>query len=290
MRIVACTLLALIAFAANSVLCRLALRDGAIDPASFSAIRLATGATTLLLARSRSGGGNRGNAGSWIAASMLFLYAVPFSFAYTKLTTGTGALILFGCVQVTMLAAAWWLGERPHPLQWSGLAVALAGLLVLVLPGLAAPSLSGAALMGIAGVSWGVYSLLGRGAKNPLSQTSGNFLRTVPLVAAVSLLSLPRIHVEVKGALLAVASGAIASGIGYVLWYAALSGLTATRAAVSQLAVPVLTAASGVVFLSEAVTGRLILSSTLILGGIALALAGREGIGQDQSAGAQEAT
>ena len=270
------TILALVAFAANSVLCRIALRNGTIDAASFSAIRLAGGAATLLFVTACTRKGAVQTTGSWTSAGMLFLYAVPFSFAYTRLTTGTGALILFGCVQVTMMSAALWTGERPHSLQWFGLGLALAGLVYLMLPGLAAPPLAGASLMALAGFSWGVYSLRGRWSASPLAQTTSNFVRSVPLVLAVSLVALPHFYVEREGALFAVASGTLASGLGYVVWYLALRGLTATRAAVVQLAVPILAAAGGVIFLREIISERLIISAAMVLGGIALALFGRE--------------
>jgi drug/metabolite transporter (DMT)-like permease len=207
---------------------------------------------------------------------MLFLYAVPFSFAYTRLSTGTGALILFGCVQVTMMSVALWSGERPHPLQWLGLATALGGLVYLVLPGIEAPSFGGAALMALAGFSWGVYSLRGRSAPNPLAQTTSNFVRSLPFVIAVSVVTLPSFYIERQGVVLAIASGALASGLGYVIWYEALRGLTSTRAAVVQLLVPILAALGGVLFLAEAISSRLLLSGVLVLGGIGLALVGRE--------------
>jgi drug/metabolite transporter (DMT)-like permease len=188
------------------------------------------------------------------------------------LSTGTGALVLFGSVQVTMLVAALVSGERPHVVQWVGLIVALAGLVILVLPGLTAPSLHGAALMATAGVAWGFYSLWGRGASDPLSLTTGNFVRVVPLVIAGSILVVPRIHAEPAGIVLALLSGAVASGLGYVAWYAALRKLSAMRASVLQLAPPPIAAASGVLLLGETVTIRLVLSTVLILGGIALAI------------------
>jgi drug/metabolite transporter (DMT)-like permease len=207
---------------------------------------------------------------------MLFLYAVPFSFAYTRLSTGTGALILFGCVQLTMMSVALWSGERPHPLQWLGLATAFGGLVYLVLPGIEAPSFAGALLMALAGFSWGVYSLRGRGTANPLAQTTSNFVRSIPFVVAVSVVTIPSFHAESRGVALAVASGAVASGLGYVIWYEALRGLTSTRAAVVQLLVPILAAIGGILFLAEAVSSRLLLSGVLVLGGIAVALARRE--------------
>ena len=276
MRTIPYSALALVAFAANSVLCRIALRHDTIDAATFSTIRLTAGAATLLLVSASMQRGTSPAKSSWMSAGMLFLYAVPFSFAYTRLSTGTGALILFGCVQVTMIVAALLSGERPHPLQWFGLALALAGLIWLVLPGLEAPSFSGAALMAIAGFSWGVYSLRGRSAVNPLRQTTNNFLRTVPLVLVVSLLARSQFHVQFAGVLLAIASGALASALGYVVWYEALRGLTATRAAVVQLLVPILAALGGVIFLAETVSPRLVLSAVMVLGGIALTLVGRE--------------
>jgi drug/metabolite transporter (DMT)-like permease len=206
---------------------------------------------------------------------MLFLYAIAFSLAYLSLSAGTGALLLFGSVQATMLLVALRAGERPHPWTWVGLGVALAGLCVLVAPGLRAPSPGGAALMIAAGIAWGVYSLRGRGAPDPLAATTDNFVRSVPLVVAAGLAAWavhgPH-HVSPRGVLLALISGAVTSGVGYVVWYAALRGLTATRAATVQLAVPVLAAVAGVVLLSEAVTVRLVASAALILGGIAVAL------------------
>jgi drug/metabolite transporter (DMT)-like permease len=269
--------LALLAFAANSVLCRLALREASIDPATFSTIRLASGAAMLLLVVSWTRGEIRsGTVRSWASPAMLFLYAVPFSFAYTRLSAGTGALILFGAVQVTMLLAAARSGERLVPTQWLGIVAALGGLMYLVLPGLTAPPPSAAALMGIAGVSWGIYSLRGRGVGNPLAHTTVNFVRAVPLAIAVSIVSAPQLHVSPRGVLLAVVSGAGTSGLGYTVWYSALRGLTATRAAVLQLAVPVLAAAGGVVFLTEPVSIRLAASALLVIGGIALTLARHE--------------
>lgn len=277
---IACTALALVAFAANSILCRRALGAGAIDAATFSTLRLASGAAALLLfsALRRSAGAPAG--GSWTSAALLFLYAVPFSFAYLSLGAGTGALVLFGSVQATMIVAAIRSGERPHPLQWIGLGLALGGLAYLVSPGLRAPSATGSSLMAIAGISWGIYSLRGRGTSDPLFDTAGNFARAVPAALLVSLVCLRQARVTPAGALLAIASGVLASGGGYVLWYAALTGLTATRAAFVQLPVPVLTAFAGVLLLGEVVSLRLALASILILGGVALALLGRERLGR----------
>ena len=271
MRVVALTVLALTAFAANSVLCRAALGGGTIDAASFSALRLLSGALILwLLVTLRPGRTTLG--GSWPSATSLFLYAVPFSFAYESLATGTGALILFGAVQATMLIAAVLSGERPSSLQWLGLLTALGGLVYLVLPGVSAPDPLGSALMTVAGISWGFYSLRGRAATDPLGETAGNFARSLPMVALVSAASLGAVRVETTGAMLAVTSGALASGVGYAVWYAALPGLTAASAATVQLSVPVLAAMGGVILMAEAVTPRLLIASLLILGGVALAL------------------
>jgi drug/metabolite transporter (DMT)-like permease len=272
------TMLALVAFAANSVLCRLALGGATIDAASFTTVRLTSGALALLIITASV---NKSLRSPWrrlkfIPALLLFLYAAAFSFAYTGLTTGTGALILFGSVQATMLAAALRSGERPHPLEWAGLALALAGLVYLVLPGLAAPPPSSSAFMAVAGISWGLYSLRGRGATDPLADTTANFVLALPLAFAVNLVTLGGgAHVSVAGVLLAVLSGALASGVGYVVWYAALRGLTATRAATVQLPVPVLAAVGGVLFMSESVSLRLLIAAAVILGGVALALFGR---------------
>ncbi len=265
------TALALLAFAGNSLLCRLALRGGAIDAASFTTVRLVTGAITLLLVALMTHRKPLApTPGRWSKAALLFLYALPFSFAYINLSAGTGALILFGAVQTTMLIAALRGGERLGPLHWLGLLLALGGLVYLVLPGVTAPSPLGSALMAVAGVSWGFYSLRGRGAQDPLEETASSFARSVPLVLVVSLVAFRQLHLSPLGILFATVSGALTSGIGYVIWYAALKGLTAARAATVQLAVPVIAAAAGVAFLHEALTLRLIVAAVLILGGVAL--------------------
>jgi len=219
----------------------------------------------------RRAGGRR----SWISAAMLFLYAVGFSFAYLDLHAGTGALLLFGAVQMTMLGVAVARGERPPAGEWIGIVAALAGLVVLVAPGLAAPSLRGSVLMLAAGVAWGVYTLRGRGSTNPVGETAGNFLRAAVPALVVGALGFSRAHATTRGVVLAVTSGAITSGLGYVIWYAALRGLTATRAALVQLAVPLIAAVAGVVLIGEHITPRLVAASVLILGGIALALLSR---------------
>lgn len=276
MRTIVYTTPALIAFAANSVLCRLALGAKVIDAASFSTIRLASGTIILLLitaATTKSISLPRPN---WVSAFLLFLYAITFSFAYISLSAGTGALILFGSVQATMILAALRSGERPHLLEWLGLLIAIAGLVYLVFPGLTAPPLTRSLLMFVAGVSWGFYSLRGRVTTNPLVNTANNFLFSLPFVIAVSIFMLNGIHISTKGVLLAVLSGAFASGVGYVIWYAALKGLTATRAATVQLTVPVIAAIGGVIFLSEMITTRLIFAAVLILGGVVLAMLSRQ--------------
>lgn len=265
---------ALVAFASNSVLCRLALRGDAIDAASFTAIRVASGAAMLLAVTARRGEPLAPMAGTWTTAALLALYAIPFAFAYTELSTGTGALILFGSVQVTMMATAVAFGERPRPVQWAGAALAMAGLVYLVLPGLAAPPPGAALLMALAGVSWGAYSIRGRVLPNPLSQTTGNFVRAIPFVGATLLLFGAQAHAGPQGVTLALASGAVASGLGYVAWYAALRGLSAMHAGVVQLAGPVLTAAGGVLLLGEPLSLRLVLSAVMVLGGIAAAIVG----------------
>ena len=271
------TTLALFAFAMNSILCRLALAEKTIDAASFSTIRLVSGALALLLIvvfRSRSRVTERRS--SWFPAVCLFLYAIPFSFAYNSLSAGTGALLLFGSVQATMILTALFSGERPHPLEWIGLVIALLGLGYLVSPGFSAPSPSGSALMVLAGIAWGAYSLLGRGVKEPVRATTKSFLYSVPLVLATSLVMLDDLQISAQGAMLASASGAVASAGGYVVWYAALRGLSATRAATVQLSVPVIAAVAGVVFLSEEMSTRLIVSAIIILGGVGLSLMGRQ--------------
>ncbi|HEV7554063.1 MAG TPA: DMT family transporter [Kofleriaceae bacterium] len=270
---IAATAAALVGFAANSLLCRAALGAGSIDAASFTAIRIASGAAILfVLAR---GVGIRG-AGSWASSASLFGYAAAFSFAYLRLTTATGALILFACVQATMIGWGIVRGHRPAPLEWLGLVIAASGLVVLTLPGLAAPDPIGAALMAGAGICWGVYSLRGRGATRPLAATADNFVRALPLAALLAA-TIPFTggDVSTRGVILAVASGAIASGVGYSLWYLALPALAPARAAILQLTVPVLAATGGAVVLGEAVTTRLAGAAAAILGGVAIALAAK---------------
>lgn len=271
LRIITLTVLAMVAFAGNSLLCRLALRDTAIDAASFTAIRLCSGAVMLWLVVRVRGGAYTGT-GSWRSALALFAYAAGFSFAYLSLPAASGALLLFGAVQATMIGHGLWTGERLQRMQLAGLALALGGLVGLLLPGLSAPPLQGSLLMLGAGVAWGVYSLRGRGAGDATQVTAGNFLRAVPIAAALSLLMIGNISLDRAGIAYAIASGALASGLGYAIWYTALPGLKATKAATVQLSVPVIAALGGVAFLGEAITLRLTLASIAILGGIALVI------------------
>jgi drug/metabolite transporter (DMT)-like permease len=285
LRITGFTAFALIAFAANSVLCRLALGEGLIDAASFSTVRLVAGALVLLLVRVAGKTDRAAESGNWTSAFMLFLYAVTFSFAYISLNTGTGALILFAAVQATMITFAICKGERPGIVGILGLFIALAGLTYLVFPGLTAPSPAGAVLMALAGVSWGIYSLRGRGSVSPLAVTTDHFLRSTPFVILISLIFFQSLHVTVAGAYLAVLSGGLTSAIGYVIWYAALRDHSATRAALVQLLVPLLAALGGVGLLDEPLTLRLVFSSFMIIGGVALALTKRENTVCAKSAG-----
>jgi len=269
------TAVAMIAFACNSLLCRIALQRGGIDPASFASVRLVSGAIALaVIVRLRSERPAPGNA-DWRAAAMLFVYVVFFSFAYLSLSAGTGALILFGAVQLTMFGAGLRAGEMFGAVAWLGLALAVAGLVYLVSPGVTAPAPFGATLMAIAGVAWGLYSLRGRGVSDPLAVTAGNFARAAPLALMLSLLFVARAKADATGVVLAAVSGAVTSGIGYVIWYAALRNLSAMRAATVQLSVPPIAAIGGVIFLSEAITPRLAAASAAILGGIAMVLLSR---------------
>lgn len=278
-RTVFVTAVALCAFAANSLLCRAALApdaDGvrAIDPAAFTGIRLASGAVVLALlvrARRESVGG-----GSVRAGLALCAYAVAFSLAYVRLSAGTGALLLFGAVQVTMIASALARGEVLRARQWIGVAFALSGLAWLVLPGQDSPDLVGAASMAIAGVAWGIYSLLGRGSARPLATTAHNFLCSLPAAACFLAIERDALHADTRGVVLAILSGAVASGLGYAVWYTALRGLSAAQAAVVQLAVPVLAALGGVVLLGETAGARLVGASLVILAGIAAAVLPRK--------------
>lgn len=272
------TTLAMLAFAGNSLLCRLALKETSIDAASFTALRLLSGAMTLwLIVYLR--GGLRLVAGSWPSAFALFAYAAAFSFAYVSLSAGTGALLLFGAVQATMIGYGLWSGERMSRRQWMGLLLALLGLVGLLSPGLSAPPLSGSLLMLGAGIAWGVYSLRGRGGGDATAETAGNFVRSVPMALALSLFALPVFSLDLKGVWYAIVSGALASGVGYAVWYRALPGLRPVSAATVQLSVPVIAALGGVMLLAEAPGVRLVLASLAILGGIALVIVNRRPAG-----------
>lgn len=271
----ALTALAMIAFASNSLLCRLALRQTTIDAASFTLVRIVSGAICLgiiALVRRRS----LRHAGNWPSALALFGYAALFSFAYLRLPAGTGALLLFGAVQTTMIFWALKKGERLQVAQIAGLLLALAGLVALVFPGLSAPPLGAAALMLGAGIAWGVYSFRGKAGGDPLRATAGNFLRAVPMALLVSGVMLRLANWDRAGVAYAVVSGAIASGVGYAIWYTALPGLKASAAATVQLSVPVLAAAGGIILLGEPITLRFAIASVAVLGGIALVILERK--------------
>jgi len=274
-RTISFTVLALIAFAANSVLCRLALGDRTIDASSFTVIRLLSGAIVLFLIIKIKNKSEVSTKGSWSASLMLFLYAITFSFAYITLDTGTGALILFGSVQITMIFLSILSGNRLHVTEWLGVMVSFLGFVYLVLPGITTPSMFGFMLMTVAGIAWGIYTLKGKGSTNPVIDTAYNFLRTIPFVIILAVLAFNKMSYSSTGILLAVLSGAIASGIGYAIWYSALRGLSTVQAAVVQLLVPVIAALGGVIFVSEAITLRLTVSAMLILGGILLVVLGR---------------
>lgn len=273
LRIVVLTGLAMLAFAANSIFARLALSPADADPLIYTGIRLASGAVMLaILVVAGSRGRDLRVAGSWAGSAALFGYAIAFSIAYIMLGAGTGALILFASVQIGVIGSGVIKGDRPSALEWIGLAIAFAGLVYLVSPGLVAPNPLGALLMLGAGLCWSAYTLIGRGSKSALADTTGNFIRT--LVVALPLIVIGTVWhgADVRTALYAIASGAIASGVGYAIWYAVLPTLTRTRAAIVQLTVPAIAAAGGVLFIAEPVTPRLLIASIAILGGVAFAL------------------
>lgn len=272
-RLFALTLFAMLAFAGNSLLCRLALKQTPIDPTTFVAIRIVSGALMLwlVLALRRQSGHLEG---TWAGALALFAYAVAFSYAYTHIPAGTGALLLFGAIQISMILYGLMIGERLSPLQGVGIALAITGLVALMLPSVGAPPVFYGFLMIVSGVAWSIYSLLGRGASNPVAATAGNFIRAAPIALALFLGQFVASHVQVDpvGAAYAVASGAVTSGLGYILWYAALKQLNVTRAATVQLSVPVLAAFGGTLFLEEPLTGVLVAASALVLAGVSLVI------------------
>jgi drug/metabolite transporter (DMT)-like permease len=268
------TALAMLAFAANSLLCRVALREGHIDPASFTLIRIASGALALCLLLAWRG--ELRLRGSWISALVLFAYAAGFSYAYLTLAAGTGALLLFGAVQATMIGAGLLRGERFDTTRLAGLLLAGAGLVVLTAPGLSAPHPVGSLLMAGAGIAWGVYSLHGRGAIDASADTAGNFLRACTPALILAVAAPPSAWPDSMGIACAVASGALASGLGYAVWYRVLPSLRSTSAATVQLSVPVLAAAGATLFLGESITLRLLIASAMVLGGIALVIVRRQ--------------
>ena len=265
------TLLSMIAFAGNSLLCRMALKSTAIDAASFTTVRMLSAALVLVLLIGFKPSVYR-NGGSWPSALALFAYAAGFSFAYINLSTGTGALLLFGAVQATMIGFGIYNGERLVGWRLIGFLLALGGLIILLLPGLSAPPLASALSMVVAGIAWGIYSLRGKAVGRPVAATAGNFLRTVPMTAALSLVMLPQMSLAVDGVVLAVLSGALTSGLGYAIWYGVLPFLKSTTAATVQLSVPVIAALGGVLLLGEPLAGRLIAASLAIVVGILLVI------------------
>lgn len=275
-RLIAMICFAMLAFAANSLLCRLALKHTNIDAASFSVVRLASGALVLWLicALRRSSSTIKG---SWKGAAALFVYVFAFSFAYRHLETGTGALLLFGAVQLSMVLYGVFKGERMHTLAVVGFVLAIVGLVSLLLPGAATPDPVSALTMLLSGVAWGIYSLLGKTVADPLATTTGNFLRSIPLVLMASLPFLSALRWDPQGILYAVLSGALASGVGYAVWYVAVRHLAAFQAATVQLSVPILAALAGIVFLGESLSVRMVLASIAVLGGVALVLGGKHG-------------
>lgn len=277
LRTIGLTLLALCCFAANSLLCRAALAGQHIDAVSFTVIRMVSGAVVLTaIARAQRRPAPRGRL-AWGSAIALLGYALAFSAAYTRIPTGMGALLLFAAVQVTMIGAGLRAGERPRVGEWLGLACSFVGLIVLARPGLSQPDPLGALLMSLAGICWGLYSLRGRDYPDAISGNAASFLRTIPLVVLIGGVAMAR-HAtfgDIQGVQLAIVSGAITSGLGYAIWYLALRGLSATRAALVQLGVPPLAAAGGILFLGERAGLRLSIASALILGGIAIASAAR---------------
>lgn len=263
--------LSLLCFAGNSIICRLALRSGAIDPSTFTSVRLFSGAIVLtLIVAFREG--IKINAGKWTSALALFVYAAGFSWAYMDLTAATGALILFGSVQLSMILFGQVRGEKMRPLGWIGFIFAIIGLILLFLPGLSRPPLLNALLMIAAGIAWGIYSIMGKQSTNPILTTAGNFVKTIPFILLLSLVSYSKVSFTNYGIILAFLSGAVTSGIGYAIWYSVLPGLTVTNASILQLSVPILGAIGGIVLLSEEVSVRLVASTILVLSGIWLVI------------------
>ncbi|NQZ80364.1 MAG: DMT family transporter [Colwellia sp.] len=275
------TFISLLAFAGNSILCRLVLGDHLLDAAGFTIIRLLSGILVLLLIirlfnkDNKQGTSEINSKGSWVASFWLFLYAVTFSFGYISLDTGTGALVLFGAVQITMIIANVFSGHKLHYSEWLGISIAFAGFIYLVLPNLQLPSFTGFILMTIAGISWAFYTIKGRSSQNPVGDTAYNFFRTLPFILILIIFTYQELSLSWQGVFLAVISGAVTSGIGYAIWYAALKGLSVTQAAVLQLLVPVIAAVGGIIFVNEALSLRLAISSFMVLGGIFIVVLGK---------------
>lgn len=267
--------LALVAFAGNSVLCRLALAEGVADPASFTAVRLASGAIVLMGLLAISSKPPTSSRGSWLASIYLLSYAGLFSFAYVSLDTATGALILFGAVQLTMIIVNIVRGQSLQSLEWCGFLLAVFGLVYLLLPEISKPSISGFLMMLVSGIAWAGYTLKGQGSVNALADTAFNFSRTLPLLALLMVPILGTMQISAEGLLLAFVSGALTSGVGYAIWYSALRGLSTTRAAVIQLLVPILAAIGGVLFANEELSTRLVVAAGLVLGGIMLVISSK---------------
>ena len=279
MRVIFTASCALLAFAGNSLLCRLALGEGAIDAPGFTVIRLASGALVLaLLLKLSRRKASRIERRSWLSAAALFCYAAAFSFAYLTLSAATGALILFGAVQLTMILAALYTRERLKRSEWIGSGLACCGLVYLVYPGVTAPSLAGSLLMAGAGIAWGIYCLRGRSASDPLAETGLNFALALPFALILGLCFFTDSHFSSRGVVLAILSGGVTSGVGYALWYAALKGMSTTRASIVQLSVPLLAAIGGVVFLAEGISLRLVVAAVAILAGVALAIVDRRSL------------
>lgn len=274
MRIFLLTTITMIAFGANSIFGRVALEGDAIDPSSYSFIRLLSGAIMLAILVGASSVVSKKNFshGNIISALCLFAYAAAFSFSYVNIETGVGALILFACVQAVMIGWALFEGDRPSLFEWLGIVIAFGAFIWLVSPGLEAPDPIAATLMAISGIAWGTYSLRGKSSSDPLKATAGNFLLSVPMGLVLLFITISSSQITLYGVILAIASGAITSGMGYALWYKVLPQLTSTRASIVQLTVPVVAGIGGLIFLSEPLTFRFVLASALILGGVAISI------------------
>ncbi|MYN13554.1 EamA family transporter [Pusillimonas sp. TS35] len=275
LRLSALVCVAMLCFAGNSILCRLALKGAHIDPASFTLLRMSSGAAMLYILLGVTGAGAPVR-GSWRGAFALILYAITFSFAYVRMEAGTGALLLFGAVQLSMILYGMLKGERLSLAGTAGLLLGISGLVYLLLPGGSAPPLGSAALMIVAGASWGWYSILGKGVADPLAETTGNFLRAVPFALACALPFLAVLNTDLEGAMYAVLSGAVASGMGYALWYGAMRELSVLKASTVQLSVPVISVLAGIALLDEILTLRIVAACALVLGGIAIVLVSRQ--------------